>query len=137
MALTFNSSVIIYKQWIDFKLIVINLKSLSIQYDIDTDTSNQKYIIFAIDGDIAYVCNIWLGFISPDAEMTYSQEQNDIDRSDFEFNYLSNSNARVSNNVVTTASSSATISSIGGLSTDQQKQLTDARTFALLAMLKN
>lgn len=37
--------------------------------------------------------------------------------------------------VITTASSSATIANIGGLSQEQQQQLSDARTFALLGML--
>lgn len=96
MAITFNSPVVIWKYWTDFKSIAIISKSLPVQYDIDTESSTQKYVIFSIDGDITYTCYIWLGTISPDVLNSYSQDQNDIDRADFEANYLNNSNIKIS-----------------------------------------
>ncbi len=97
MSITFNSPVVIFKFWTDFKSMAITSKSLSVQYDIDTDSDTQKYVIFSIDGDITYVCYIWLSFISPDVQLVYSQAQNDIDKADFEANYLTTSNIRISN----------------------------------------
>jgi len=95
MAIAFNSPVVIFDFWTDFKALVINSKALPIQYDIDTATDRDKYIIFAIDGSIVYNCYIWLGQISNDFLSTYSQAQNDADRSDFENNYKANANSRL------------------------------------------
>lgn len=103
MSLTFNSPVVIFKFWTDFKALAINSKLLSIQYDIDTESSDQKYVIFAIDGDITYTCYIWLNLIPADFQVTYSQSQNNADRTDFENNYLATTNNRLAPGLVQTS----------------------------------
>jgi len=100
MSISINTPVTVQKFWIDFKDLVITSKALSIQYEIETATDFQHYIIFALDDSIAYICYIWLNTIPPDQLLYYSQAQNDIDKADFVNNYLPIANGRLNPGLV-------------------------------------
>lgn len=83
MSISFNVGALSSSSWTTFKSIVLT-KILSIQYDDD----GTVYTIFAFDdGEIAYTCTIWKGTVPDSITSTYSQAQNDSDKSDFETNY--------------------------------------------------
>src|SRR5690349_21489583 len=92
MAVAINSPAIISTQWIQFKSHVAN-KELLMQYDDD----GYVYTLFAFDGPIAYLATIWKNGV-PDGitANSYSQAQNDVDRSDFETNYQPTANKPLS-----------------------------------------
>jgi len=74
-----NGLIRIDYSWTQLKSIVA-AKRLSLQYE----ESSNAYELFALDGSIAYVARIFTGSV-PDS--SYSQVQNDADKSDFETNY--------------------------------------------------
>jgi len=78
-----------YLSWTDWKAIQ-SAKSLVYQHDDNTSL----YVIYGYDGPEAYICQIYKGLI-PYTLTTYSQAQNDIDKSDFETNFLPNSNKTI------------------------------------------
>jgi hypothetical protein len=70
-------------QWTTFKSILLAKKG-SLQYEDD----GQKYILWFYDGHEVIICNIWLGIVSDVIiQNGYTQEQNDIDKIDFENTY--------------------------------------------------
>lgn len=88
---SFDNTVFIH--WSDFKNIVTS-KGLLIQYS----ETGYDYNVFALDGSLAYNC----GLIKSGSVATsvfpadYPQSQNDIDVTDFETNFKSGSNQRIS-----------------------------------------
>jgi hypothetical protein len=88
-----NSPVVVDQVWTDLKASVSS-KSLAMQYG---ETSS-SYTIFALDGPIAYRCNIFKTDVSgqPIYPPYYSQAQNDIDKADFTANFKPIVNQRVS-----------------------------------------
>ena len=81
-SLDFGSLIKITKYWTDFKS-VVSTKSLLMQYEQDANA----YYIFAVDGEIVYVCYIYKGTV-PDPN-NYSQGQNTTDSTDWTTNYQS------------------------------------------------
>jgi hypothetical protein len=91
---SFNNCVTVFLRWPDFKAIV-NSKNLGMQYTQD----NVLYNIFAIDGALVYNTQL----VYNDANFPfallwsdYPQAQNDIDVIDFQNNFQSNANKRIS-----------------------------------------
>ena len=89
MPITFsNSQTVLSDNWTYFKSI-LSVKTMLVQYLDDGIT----YSIFAFDGSLVYSCSIWKGDVPYGVSLTYSQEQNDIDKADFETNYKTKANA--------------------------------------------
>lgn len=57
--------------------------------------SSETYSIFAYDTPIKYTCTIWLNTVPTGIVGSYSQAQNDSDKTDFETNYKSTANQRL------------------------------------------
>ena len=89
----FLSSTKITLKWPDFKTIVL-AKGLFIQFITNVDS----YTIFATDANITYVCYLVFSSESPGYPFTsdYPQSQNDADTTDFQVNYMTAANARLS-----------------------------------------
>lgn len=68
--------------WTNFKS-VAQTKYLIIQYDSD----GYQYTIYGYDGPEVHITNIWVGTVPDSVTASYSQAQNDSDKSDFETNY--------------------------------------------------
>lgn len=85
------SFIVLASQWTAFKAIAITGKALLVQYDDDGDV----YTIFALDGVECYQTTIWKGTVPDTVTPSYSQAQNDADKTDFVNNYLPTANARV------------------------------------------
>ena len=110
MSVTFGSSFVVVTQtWSTFKSLVAS-KAMAMQYD--TDPLGQQYLIFAIDNPIVYSSYIYLGTVPDNVAATYSQAQNDADKSDFETNYKPLCNKPL--DVITTISGSQTGSALVG-----------------------
>jgi hypothetical protein len=92
MTININSPVTVSSFWVAFKSAAITIKALPVQYDDD----GIKYTIFCLDNQIAYICNIWKSTVPSDVITSYSQSQNDTDKSDFETNYKTTANAKLS-----------------------------------------
>lgn len=78
-----------YYDWTSWK-IVYSLKNFIYQYD----NGELIYTIWGYDGPEVHLCQIWKGIV-PESILNSSsitQEQNDLDKEDFEDNYLSNAN---------------------------------------------
>lgn len=75
--------------WTQFKEAVAS-KRLSIQYEVDSS----RYVLWAHDGPDMYVCYIWLDAVPVGITQSagYSQEQNDLDKQDFDDNFKDYSN---------------------------------------------
>jgi len=74
--------------WSDWKQVLI-IKSFIYQHDDD----GSIYTIWGYDGPEVHICNIWKYDVPYTIiDSGYSQEQNDLDKTDFETNYLSDSN---------------------------------------------
>lgn len=87
--ITFGSGVsTISSSWGAFKQVVL-VKVLSIQFTADAGV----YLIFAFDGSLVYTTQIWLGAVPDGVAQTYSQEQNDSDKADFEGFYKASANS--------------------------------------------
>ena len=80
--------------WTAFKATAITAKALVVQYDDD----GTVYTIFAIDGLICYQATIWKGPVPDSVAVSYSQAQNDTDKTDFETNYKPTANSRIARN---------------------------------------
>lgn len=93
MSIAFGSSFTqkIYT-WTNWK-VVQGIKSGNHQYDSDGNI----YTIYFYDGNEVHLCTIWQGTV-PDGVVNggYSQAQNDADKADFEGNYKSTANGRIS-----------------------------------------
>jgi len=76
--------------WVSFKDIVV-LKYLQVQYDEEVD----RYVVFGYDGPEVHLCVIWKDDVPPAIALTYTQEQNDADKADFEANYKPTANGQV------------------------------------------
>lgn len=78
-------------QWGTFKSISL-IKNGLMQYENDGET----YTIWFYDGPEIFICTIWLAIV-PDvfSQNGYTQTQNDIDRNDFETNFLPNANKTI------------------------------------------
>lgn len=93
MSINLQGNAILPSTWTVFKSNTITgNKSLPIQYHDD----GYIYTVFAFDDDICYTCTIWKSTV-PDGIINggYSQSQNDSDKSDFENNYKSTANSRL------------------------------------------
>lgn len=90
MTVDFSNSLRKDYSWTDWKSIY-NAKTLSPQYNQDSE----KYIIYGFDGPEAHACIIWLSNVPYAIANSYSQAQNDADKSDFENNYKSIFNVSV------------------------------------------
>jgi hypothetical protein len=66
-------------------------KSLLLQYDDD----GQVYTIWGYDGPEVFTCTIYKGTVPDGVLSVYSQEQNDLDKSDFETNYKPTANRKL------------------------------------------
>lgn len=86
----------------------INNKSLSTQYEEDTD----KYSIFALDGNIVYTSVIYKGTV-PDIFLT-DQATNDANKADFEANYKPFANRRTQLVTLISGSVSGTFTVVSG-----------------------
>jgi hypothetical protein len=86
-----NNFITVTCWWTAFKSYVES-KYLSIQYEEDAVI----YRVFAIDDSIVYLAYIWKGTV-PEGVIYegYTQEQNDLDKTDFETNYKANANQRI------------------------------------------
>lgn len=75
--------------WTQFKEAVA-AKRLSLQYEVDSS----RYVIWAHDGPDMYVCYIWIDAVPVGITQStgYSQEQNDLDKQDFDDNFKDYSN---------------------------------------------
>jgi hypothetical protein len=82
MALFGSSNIQVHRRWTQLHELV-HSRNLSLQYD----ETPEKYEIFAIDDKIVFVTEIWKGPVPPAIEATYSQSQNDADKTDFETNH--------------------------------------------------
>lgn len=89
MAISFgNGLVVITLSWTEFKSIIIR-KYLQIQHE----DNGEVYSIFAIDSSIVYICTIYKNTVPDNIETNgYSQNQNDLDKTNFETNYKEKSN---------------------------------------------
>lgn len=73
------------KSWDTFKDVAA-AKGLRFQYENETD----RYQVFAVDGSLLYITNIFKGSIPGD--IGFTQSQNDAWKADFELNFKSGSN---------------------------------------------
>ena len=89
---TFGSNFIIIDQtWTQLKAIVWR-KGLSLQYDTLTD----RYQVFALDGPLVYLANVYFGTLSDSIVASgYTQFQSNADLADFTTNYQSGVNQLV------------------------------------------
>lgn len=88
MAITFASNLTQRNyRWTDFKAIKAS-HDLLVQYDDD----GTMYTIYGYDGPEVHMCQIWQGNVPDSAQTSYSQAQNDSDKSDFETNYKPTAN---------------------------------------------
>ena len=86
MSIQFGNAFIISSiTWSQFK-VVVDTKSISVQYDDD----GVQYTIYAIDAPLVYVTYITKGTV-PDSP-GFNQSQNDANKSDFETNFKSRCN---------------------------------------------
>lgn len=83
----FNNTTV-FETWQDFIT-----GSLKRNLPIQVAQTDSQYSVFAFDGLITYACYIYKFGIG--AGPGYSQAQNDADRTDFEQNYLSQSNSKI------------------------------------------
>jgi hypothetical protein len=82
-----SNFITISKTWTTLKS-TMSSKGLSLQYD----ETSEIYELFVIDGSIAYTATIYRGTVPDGVLPSYSQGQNDADKSDFETSYKSNAN---------------------------------------------
>lgn len=73
------------KAWDTFKDVATK-KGLRLQYEDEND----RYQVFAVDGSLLYITNIFKGVVPTDTG--FDQTQNDTWKSDFELNFKSGSN---------------------------------------------
>ena len=122
MSANFGSGVtIIDNRWTAFKTLFVN-KGLApaLQYVDDGFTYN----VFVLDGLIALTCTIWKGTVPDGITASYSQAQNDSDKSDFETNFKTNSNAKIST-PVSSASTSSVIFNAGTITATGSTTITN------------
>lgn len=114
--MAFNFSHLIKKSytWTDLKTISLS-KVLSLQYYQDSI----KYIIYGYDGPEIHTTIIWIREVPYTIIGSYSQEQNDSDKADFEANFKnSKTNSRIAlSSGITFVDRSGTTSVTPGTST--------------------
>jgi hypothetical protein len=76
--------------WTAWK-VVFAAKQSAHQYDDD----GEIYKIWFYDGPEVHVCSIWKGVVPETVTPFYSQQQNDADKADFEANYKTTANTRI------------------------------------------
>lgn len=91
MAVIGSNFIIVAQTWSQLK-VTLNTKLMSLQYD-DSDVT--AYQLFAIDGSIVYLATIYRGTLPDSVAASYSQAQNDQDKSDFETNFKGRANQPV------------------------------------------
>lgn len=74
-------------------------KSLRVQYDDD----GVVYTVFAIEEGIVYTTTIWKGTVPDSIAVSYSQQQNDADKTEFETSFRDEANATQPQRVEITA----------------------------------
>jgi len=77
-------------RWTDWKAVQYS-KNLVTQYD----DNEIIYTIWGYDGPEVHICTIWKGTVPDGVKASYSQEQNDSDKSDFETNFKPSANQPV------------------------------------------
>lgn len=93
MAVKFpDNMIVISDAWTGFKS---NVAAKSLVPVLQYDDDGEVYTIFAIDALIIYTCTIWIGTVPASVLPTYSQAQNDSDKSDFETNYKADANQQI------------------------------------------
>lgn len=75
---------------------VRSTKDGNYQYDDD----GVVYQIWFYDGPEVHMCTIWKGVVPDTVALAYSQEQNDLDKTDFEDNYKPTANRRLDHRTV-------------------------------------
>lgn len=80
-----------YYKWTEWKA-AYAIKGLPLQWE-DNGT---LYTIWFYDGSEIFLCQIWKGTLSENIADSYSQEQNDADKLDFETNYKNLGNLSLS-----------------------------------------
>jgi hypothetical protein len=75
--------------WVDWKQ-VLAAKDFAYQYDDDGNI----YTVYGYDGPEVIICQIWKNAVPPTVinNSIITQEQNDLDKADFETNYKANGN---------------------------------------------
>ena len=74
-------------QWTGWKAMQ-SLKQLITQYVEDADS----YLVYGYDGPEIHLCSIWKGPVPEGVLASYSQEQNDADKADFEAHFKPTAN---------------------------------------------
>lgn len=117
MAVQFSANVTkrIYL-WTTFKN-ECSLRNGVMQYDNDVP---YYYIIWFYNGNEIFICNIWKQPIPDDimADLGYDQTQNDLDKADFEDNFLSTINAPLVKVAATGVMAHAPAKGLGGFAPD-------------------
>lgn len=75
-------------RWSDWKA-VYTIKGLTFQYDDD----GTLYTIWTYDANEVHMCQIWKGTLPDSVIVSYSQVQNDADKTDFETNFKPSGNS--------------------------------------------
>lgn len=81
--------------WSNWKQILSSKDGIH-QYEDD----GRVYTVYFYDGPEVHLCTIWKNIVPQNISSSYSQEQNDADKEDFESNYLSTANKKLIENVV-------------------------------------
>jgi hypothetical protein len=112
MSIEFSSSLTkISSNWTSFKSSVVARDLVQfIQYDDNGDI----YFIFLFDGPIVFSCVIWKNIVPDGVIENYSQNDNDIDKADFEDNYKATSNTHLTKYSNTGVIGSAPAKGLGG-----------------------
>lgn len=95
--------------WTAWKLILSDKKFI---YQSDDD--GDLYTIWGYDGPEVHICQIYKNIVPDGVKVSYSQEQNDLDKVDFENNYLSNSNRTLNKLAASGVSGNAPAKGLGG-----------------------
>jgi hypothetical protein len=88
MAIFGSGLILIDKTWEDLKNL-IDIKNLILQFDVTPD----GYQIFAVEGNVVYSTFIFKGILPASSDTT--QEQNDLDKADFETFHQPNANQAI------------------------------------------
>lgn len=104
-----DSLVNLPKYWTYFKNMAV-AKYLPIQYEETDDT----YELFAIDGSILYKCLIYKGSVPEAITSEYTQEQNDLDKTDWEENHKPIANSPVNPRDPETGATSVNVEPVPG-----------------------
>jgi hypothetical protein len=100
-------------KWTDW-LAVYDLKKFIYQCDQD----DLAYTIWGYDGPEVHICQIWKGDVPDAITVSYSQYQNDLDKTEFETNYLSQANGILTKLTASGIIGQAPAKGLGGFAPD-------------------